>query len=102
MTLRAFWPAGEAAQRDYELLRAATIAGTGVVGAAAARFQRRGLAGLIAWPTAEPILSAIVTGGSRPPWTPHNDPRLDTLAEAFQLLLAVPGDRAVHLRKAHS
>ena len=102
MTVRAFWPAGEAAQHDYELLRGAALAGTPSVGIAATRFQRRGLAGLIMWPSSEPFLSATVIGGCRPAWTPHHDPRLDSLAAAFELLLAAPLDTAAQIRKAHS
>jgi hypothetical protein len=53
----------------------------------AARFARRGLPGLIAWPSAEPVFDAALLGAHRPPWTPHDDPRLDALAGAFALLL---------------
>ena len=53
----------------------------------AARFARRGVAGLIAWPSAEPVFDAALLGAHRPPWTPHDDPRLDALADAFALLL---------------
>jgi hypothetical protein len=54
---------------------------------AAARFTRRGLPGLIAWPSTEPVFDAALLGASRPPWTPHADPRLDALAAGFALLL---------------
>ena len=53
----------------------------------AARFARRGLPGLIAWSSAEPVFDAALLGAHRRPWTPHEDPRLDALAEAFALLL---------------
>ena len=53
----------------------------------AARFARRGVAGLIAWPSAEPVFDAELLGAHRPPWTSHHDPRLDALADAFALLL---------------
>ena len=53
----------------------------------AARFARRGLPGLIAWPSAEPVFDAALLGAARPPWTPHYDPRLDALSDAFALLL---------------
>ena len=53
----------------------------------AARFARRGLPGLIAWPSAEPVFDAALLGAHRPPWTPHDDPRLDALAAGFALLL---------------
>jgi hypothetical protein len=88
-----FWPVGEAAQADYETLRAHVLA-TGAApdslatnSLVAARFARRGLPGLIAWPSAEPVFGAALLGAHRPPWTPHDDPRLDALAGAFALLL---------------
>jgi hypothetical protein len=83
-----FWPVGEAAQADYEALRALVLA-TGAMpdSLSAARFARRGLSGLIAWPSAEPVFDAELLGAHRPPWTPHHDPRLDALADAFALLL---------------
>jgi hypothetical protein len=85
---RVFWPAAEAAQADYETIRAHLLA-TGELpeGLPAARFARRGLAGLIAWPAAEPVFTATLLGARRPPWTPHADPRLDALAAGFALLL---------------
>ena len=83
-----FWPVGEAAQADYEALRAHTLAtGAPPDSLIAARFARRGVAGLIAWPSAEPVFDAVLLGAARPPWTPHHDPRLDALAGAFALLL---------------
>jgi hypothetical protein len=90
VTLRAFWPIGDAAQADYETLRSLALAGTIPATVAAARFARRGLAGLIAWPTAETVFQATVHGATRAPWTPHNDARFDVLADAFELLLAAP------------
>ena len=85
---RRFWPAGEAAQADYESLRAHALATDAPPDSlAAARFDRRGVAGLIAWPSAEPVFDAALLGAHRPPWTPHDDPRLDALADAFALLL---------------
>ncbi len=55
MSARVFWPPAEAAQADYEMLRACLLEGGSLpAGVAAARFARRGLAGLIAWPAAEP------------------------------------------------
>lgn len=88
-----FWPAGEAAQADYETLRAHVLTtGAPPESLAAARFARRGLSGLIAWPSAEPVFDATLLGGRRPPWTPHADPRLDALAAGFTLLLGVPAD----------
>ena len=83
-----FWPVGEAAQANYEALRAHVLT-TGAMpdSLVAARFGRRGLPGLIAWPSAEPVFDAALLGAPRPPWTPHDDPRLDALAAGFALLL---------------
>jgi hypothetical protein len=88
VSTRSFWPPIEAAQVDQETLRAQVLEPCGQPeGLAAARFARRGLAGLIAWPSAEPVFDATLLGAPRPPWTPHADPRLDALADAFALLL---------------
>ena len=90
---RRFWPAGEAAQADYESLRAQVLAsGAPPDSLAAARFDRRGVAGLIAWPAAEPVFDAALRGAARPPWSPHADPRLDALAAGFALLLGTVVD----------
>ena len=100
MSARVFWPPGEAAQADYELLRCCVLqAGRLPAGPAAARFARRGLAGLIAWPAAEPDFRAELAGAARPPWTPAADPREQALAAAYRFLLdaaaalAGPGGR---------
>jgi hypothetical protein len=93
--VRSFWPAAEAAQADYETLRQAALAGGEALSIAAGRFARRGLAGLIAWPNAEPIFAARVVGAARPAWSAHNDPRLDALAAGFAMLLTPPVDLAV-------
>jgi hypothetical protein len=86
---RAFWPPGEAAQADYEMLRSGVLRdGRLPAGLAAARFALRGLAGLIAWPAAEPAFRAELAGAARPPWTPGADPREQTLAAVYQFLLA--------------
>ena len=91
-----FWPVGEAAQADYEALRAqALVPGRAPsTSLSAARFARRGLAGLIAWPAAEPVFTGPVLGGTRPRWSPHDDPRLDALAAGFAFLLGVETGRA--------
>jgi hypothetical protein len=65
---------------------------------AAARFARRGLAGLIVWPAAEPTFTAVMVGAQRPAWTPYEDPRLDVLAAGYELILRVPTDFAVAQR----
>jgi len=85
---RSFWPPIEAAQVDYETLRAHALQPCELPpGLAAARFARRGLAGLIAWPSAEPVFVAELVGAARPAWTPHGDPRVAALAAGYQLLL---------------
>jgi hypothetical protein len=83
-----FWPVGEAAQADYETLRGQVLA-TGALPdcVAAARFTRRGLAGLITWPAAEPVFRGELVGAARPPWTPYDDPRLQALAAGYAVLL---------------
>ncbi|HEU0202446.1 MAG TPA: hypothetical protein VFR86_18700 [Burkholderiaceae bacterium] len=88
-----FWPIGEGAQADYEALRKAVLAGELMHNLAAARFARRGLAGLIAdWPVAEPLYTAMMLGAQRPAWTPYADPRLDALAAAYELIFGVVVD----------
>ena len=88
MSARVFWPPAEAAQADYEMLRGCVLAGGCLpAGPAAARFARRGLAGLIAWPAAEPDFRAELCGAARPRWMPHADPRAQALAAACQFLL---------------
>jgi hypothetical protein len=96
-----FWPVGEAAQADYETLRQHVLA-TGVLPAEslpAARFTRRGLAGLIAWPGAEPVFRAELLGAVRPPWTPYDDPRLDALAAGFAVLLDAAATLPIRMPK---
>ena len=88
---RVFWPVGEAAQSDYETLREHVLAtATLPDSVAAARFTRRGLAGLIAWPAAEPVFTGVLIGATRPPWSPHQDPRLSALAAGYALLISDP------------
>jgi hypothetical protein len=85
------WPVAEAAQADYETLRAAALAGTPLLGPAAARFESAGLWGLIRRPAAEPIFAAQLFGARRPAWTPYGDPRLDALGAAYELILTAAG-----------
>jgi hypothetical protein len=87
-----FWPISEAAQADYEALREAVLLDKQVASLTAARFARRGLAGLTDWPVCEPVYMANVLGAQRPAWTPHADPRLDALAASYELLLATLTD----------
>lgn len=91
--MRLFWPPAEAAQADYEALRAAVLAGTPSAGPPAARFARGGLAALIARPVADPVFVATVQGAPRPAWSAHADPRLDALAAGYRLLLASAADQ---------
>jgi hypothetical protein len=84
-----FWPLAEAAQADYEALRAAALAGEAPRDElAAARFARRGLAGVIAWPRSEPVYLGALIGAQRPPWSGAEDPREAVLGEAYGFLVA--------------
>ena len=85
-----FWPVGDSAQADYETLRSAVLQGQPLQSLSAARFLRRGLAGLIAWPAADPVYVATVEGARRAPWTPHVDPRREALAAGYELILSLP------------
>lgn len=88
MSVQSFWPPVQAAQIDYERLRAHLLEHDRLPeDLAAARFARRGLAGLISWPVSEPIFIAELGGASRPAWSPHADPRVDALAAGYQFLL---------------
>ena len=97
MSAQSFWPPVEAAQVDYEALRADALEPCGPLeGLAAARFARRGLAGLIVWPRAEPVFVGDLVAAARPAWTPHQDPRLAVLAAGYEFLL----DAAAHVDSA--
>lgn len=88
MNVRSFWPPVEAAQIDYEALRAHLLEHDRLPeDLGAARFARRGLAGLISWPVSDPIFIAGLAGASRPAWSPHADPRVDALTAGYQFLL---------------
>jgi hypothetical protein len=90
-----FWPVGEAAQADYEALRAAALAAERPRDElAAARFARRGLAGVIAWPRAEPVYLGALVGAQRPPWSGTEDPREAALGEVYGFLVARVSARA--------
>jgi hypothetical protein len=85
-----FWPAVDPAQLDYERLREMALAGTLLVGPQTDRFQRGGLMALIKKPTSSaPPLIATLVEVSRPRWSPHVDPRLEALADAYVLVSAV-------------
>ncbi|MFR0355293.1 hypothetical protein [Streptomyces sediminimaris] len=84
-----FVQAGGPGQTEYEMLRAQVMEdGRLPDSLAAARFQRRGLAGLICWPAGETVFRAQLVGACRPAWSPYEDPRVQTLADVFALLLA--------------
>ena len=95
---RRFWPVGEAAQADYEKLREAALSGLPVESLTAARFARRGMAGLISWPAAEPVYASVLVGAEREPWTPYADTRVDSLVAGYELLLQISSDCAVAQR----
>ena len=83
-----FWPPADPSQHAYERLRSAVLtSGQLPDELAAARFDRRGLAGLIVWPDAEPVFSAHLMGAARVAWTPYSDPRAAVLAAAYRLLV---------------
>jgi len=83
-----FWPVAEAAQADYEQLRAAVLGGDAIDELLAARrFGRRGLAGLIAWPQSQADYLGGVIGAARPAWSGTEDPRELQLADADGFLL---------------
>ncbi|MCA1710075.1 MAG: hypothetical protein LC808_45030, partial [Actinobacteria bacterium] len=83
-----FWPTSEAAQADYERLRHAVLS-TGSLpdDLLSARFRRSGVAGLIAWPEADPVFRAELVGAPRPAWTPYGDPRWAALSATYRLML---------------
>jgi len=84
-----FWPVAEPAQADYERLRALVLAGERCSELLAARrFERRGLAGLISWPDAEPDYLGSLIGACRPAWCGSDDPRELQLRDAYGFLLA--------------
>lgn len=88
MSSWSFWPPAQAAQVDYETLRVHLLEhGALPDDVAAARFTRRGLAGLIAWPVAEPVFDCELVGAARAAWNPHTDERISALAAGYQFLL---------------
>jgi hypothetical protein len=89
---RHFWPIAESSQADYEALREAVLLGEQMQSLTAARFGRRGLAGLVAWPRTEPTYTATVVAAEHAPWTPYTDARLDALADGYDLLLQISSE----------
>ena len=102
VTARSFWPPAEAAQVDYETLRAHLLEhGRLPDGLAAARFARRGLAGLIAWPVSRTgVRRRAARRAPGPAWTPHADPRIDALAAGYQFC-STPPPRGERRRAVH-
>ena len=83
-----FWPPADPPQLSYERLRSVVLgSGRPPDELAAARFARRGLAGLIDWPDAEPVFSTLLIGAARAAWTPYADPRVTVLAATYRLLV---------------
>ena len=88
MSTRSFSPPAEAAQADYERLRAHLLSHDVLPDdLAAARFARRGLAGLITWPVSEPVFAGELLGAARAAWNPYADERISALAASFHFLL---------------
>jgi hypothetical protein len=88
MSARSFWPPVEPAQIDYEALRIHVLDHDDLPDdLAAARFARRGLAGLIDRPVSDPVFLAELIGAARPAWSAHGDPRLEALAAGYAFLL---------------
>ena len=88
-----FWPATDPVQLEYERLREMALAGTGLIGPAANRFQHGGLLELIRRTSSvTPRLIATLVEVPRPRWSPYVDPRLDALADAYALLGAIARD----------
>lgn len=82
-----FWPVSEPAQLDYERLREGTLTGALLLGPEAERFRRGGLAALIRRPGSPgPRLLATLVEVPRPRWSPYQDPRLNALADAYDLI----------------
>ncbi|MHB1502235.1 MAG: hypothetical protein ACYCYK_14070 [Candidatus Dormibacteria bacterium] len=88
-----FWPATEPAQCDYERLREVALAQELLAGLEAERFRRGGLAALIRNPASPPArLIATWVAVPRPHWSPYCDPRLEALADAYELISTVALD----------
>ena len=89
--MRPLFPVGDPAQADYEALRDAAMSGVSLVSPQAVRFARLGLAGIILRPRAGPVFVASLHGATRPAGTPYEDPRLQALGAAYELVLREPG-----------
>jgi hypothetical protein len=87
-----FWPASDPAQLDYERLREMALAGALLNGVHDdyERFQRSGLVALIRKlprSTSDHFIATLVEV-PRLRWSPYVDPRLETLADAYDMLTA--------------
>ena len=100
--MSSFWPIGEGAQSDYELLRAGMLAGTPLVSLEARRFARDGLAGLILRPSAPAVYRAVLLGAAQPSWSPYTDYRHEALADGYVLVLDGASASCVGTRVAAS
>jgi len=98
--MRHFWPASEASQLDYEVLRSAALEGAPLSDERAVRFEKSGLAGLIAKPCSNPHFEASLVGAERPRWTPYHDPREAALSACFEYLLGVADIEVILLQEA--
>jgi hypothetical protein len=81
------WSVTDGPQSDYESLRAAILEGRSLPDLALRCFERQGLAGLILRPVREPVLTAVLLGAQRPPWSPYEDPRQAAMAKVYEFLL---------------
>jgi hypothetical protein len=81
-------------------LRQQVLEGTDLVNLAAVRFQRLGLAALIASPASAPIWQAQLAGARRPRWSPHDDPRVYALAAGYSWLLSAEAEQLVVLKES--
>jgi hypothetical protein len=92
--MRAFLSVGGPAQAEYEKLREIALSGGRSITPQALRFERYGLTGLVRAVREDPVLAGHVVGAVRPRWTPHADPRCESLADAYGVLLS-HGDEVV-------
>jgi len=90
------WRANEAAQVEYERLRATLLAGEALDQSLAwRRLQRHGLAGLIDWQDAQASFAGSLEGARRVSWSGAVDPREGRLAEVYGFLLAAGASEPV-------
>jgi hypothetical protein len=92
--MRSFFAVGGPAQAEYEKLREIALSGGRSITPQVLRFERYGIAGLVVPAREGAVLEGRVVGAVRPRWTPHQDPRCESLADAYGLLLS-HGDEVV-------